>query len=181
MNNNNNGFGGIEVNQMRPIQNTIYNVPDLNSRKRELEEVQRRTNEMAKSMIDEEEKRRIDKDKSQKAIDKCGDNYKKRVIRRKKIIIAVAIIAAAIGSGILLAKVVPKIDFSSLANETTQHEVTLDELKATLDAGYTEVQIDGHWYVTKDAIESMEQSIPLDSSKSLDVKVSENVEENKIR
>lgn len=181
-------FGGIEINSgVRPSENASYDVPNLDRQRSDRGYAQRSIDRRAEQMKTEEEIR-VSTAKTQNALDEFGRKYqkKRKVIKRVKVIITVAIIATAIAAGIAVVKEWSKVseNFSQVMQQTdstTQEEMTLDDLKANLEAGYTEIQINGHWYSTSDAIESKEQGIPLDSSKSLDVKASENVEENKIR
>ena len=183
-NNKKDEFGGIDLNQRR--ENKGLDIPNLDKFREEAEakkEVQRRADEMARNMIKEENDRQNEIDKMK---NKLRDKMikRKKVIKRKKTIIAIAVIAIAIATGIAtgiaIAKAAPKStdNLPTATQETTQHEVTLDELKATLDAGYSEVQINGHWYGTKAAIESMEKGVPLDASKSIDQMTQDNINEN---
>jgi len=180
----NNNFGGIDLNQRREnhSDNKGLDVPDLDGYLNDIEarkEVQRRADEMARNINKDDTDHKQEIARMQNEL-KRNMLKRKKVVRRRKTIIAVAIIATAIAAGIISVKVVPKLidNLPSASQETTQHEVTLDELKADLEAGYSEVQINGHWYGTKDAIESMEQGVSLDASKSIDQMAQDNIDEN---
>lgn len=187
-------FGGIDVNKLVEKYDPAnkLNIPDLDEYRSDLEarkEVQRKADELAKKQDNEEKAHQERKAYLEQELVTNFANKrakKRKVVKRIKITIAVAIITTAIIAGMAIVKEWPNIanNFPNAIEQaaSTKQEMSLDDLKAALAAGYTEVQIDGYWYVTKDAIKSMEEGIPLDESLSLQNKAQSNIDENdKIR